>query len=172
MNLTLSKTLKAVFFFYDTGPQRKNKIMDEETNWCTSYHEAGHALVAYYTKDAIPLHKVTILPRGQSLGHVSFILAANTGWYPEHFVGFDGTVQSFITHLIVTRIWIYLHFQSKHLMNLEIFATVHSKLIIKPFNCYLTRNRQIKREYKHLLHHSLGSAIMVLEECLLINLRS
>ena len=54
------------------GPARKNKIDDLETNWCTAYHEAGHTLVAYFTKDARPLHKVTILPRGQSLGHVSF----------------------------------------------------------------------------------------------------
>ena len=38
---------------------------------CTAYHEAGHTLVAYFTKDATPLHKVTIVPRGTSLGHVS-----------------------------------------------------------------------------------------------------
>uniref|UniRef100_A0A0B7AW50 AAA+ ATPase domain-containing protein n=1 Tax=Arion vulgaris TaxID=1028688 RepID=A0A0B7AW50_9EUPU len=55
------------------GPERKNKIPDEETNWLTAYHESGHTLVAYFTKEATPLHKVTIIPRGQSLGHTSFI---------------------------------------------------------------------------------------------------
>ena len=60
--------------FNDSGPARKNKVDDEETNWNTAYHEAGHTLVAFYTKDAIPIHKVTILPRGKSLGHVSCIL--------------------------------------------------------------------------------------------------
>ncbi|KAK6970780.1 ATP-dependent zinc metalloproteaseYME1L1 [Biomphalaria glabrata] len=55
------------------GPERKHRIPDEETNLITAYHEAGHTLVAYYTKDATPLHKVTIVPRGQSLGHTSFI---------------------------------------------------------------------------------------------------
>lgn len=55
------------------GPARKNKIDDLETNWCTAYHEAGHTLVAYFTKDARPLHKVTILPRGQSLGHTAMM---------------------------------------------------------------------------------------------------
>lgn len=55
------------------GPAKKTKIIDEETNLNTAYHEAGHTLVAYYTKDAIPLHKVTIVPRGMSLGHTSFI---------------------------------------------------------------------------------------------------
>ncbi len=53
------------------GPAKKTRIPCEETNLMTAYHEAGHTLVAYYTKDATPLHKVTIIPRGMSLGHVS-----------------------------------------------------------------------------------------------------
>lgn len=58
-------------WFAATGPAKKTKIQDAETNKLTAYHEAGHTLVAYFTKDAIPLHKVTIIPRGMSLGHVS-----------------------------------------------------------------------------------------------------
>lgn len=42
----------------------KSRLMDEECNRNTAYHEAGHVLVAYFTKDSHPLHKVTILPRG------------------------------------------------------------------------------------------------------------
>jgi ATP-dependent Zn protease len=53
------------------GPERKTRIPDEETNVITAYHEGGHAIVAYFTKDSHPLHKVTIIPRGPSLGHVS-----------------------------------------------------------------------------------------------------
>ena len=41
----------------------KTRIQDEELNKNTAYHEAGHTLVSYYTKDSRPLHKVTILPR-------------------------------------------------------------------------------------------------------------
>lgn len=52
------------------GPERKSRIPDEETNKLTAFHEGGHALVAYYTKEAQTLHKVTIIPRGPSLGHV------------------------------------------------------------------------------------------------------
>lgn len=52
------------------GPEGKLKLRDEEVNRITAFHEAGHALVAFYTKDATPLHKVTIVPRGPSLGHV------------------------------------------------------------------------------------------------------
>ncbi|CAL7948450.1 unnamed protein product [Xylocopa violacea] len=55
------------------GPERKLRINDSETNSITAYHEAGHALVAYYTKDAPTLHKITIMPHGHSLGHTAFL---------------------------------------------------------------------------------------------------
>ncbi|XP_067138500.1 ATP-dependent zinc metalloprotease YME1L isoform X3 [Centruroides vittatus] len=55
------------------GPERKSRIPDEEANKITAFHEGGHALVAFYTKDAHPLHKVTIIPRGPSLGHTAYI---------------------------------------------------------------------------------------------------
>ncbi|RWS27526.1 ATP-dependent zinc metalloprotease YME1-like protein [Leptotrombidium deliense] len=55
------------------GPERKSRIPDEEANRITAYHESGHALVAYYTKDATPIHKVTIVSRGPSLGHTAYI---------------------------------------------------------------------------------------------------
>lgn len=55
------------------GPERKARIPDEEANAITAYHEGGHAIVAYYTKDSHPLHKVTIIPRGPSLGHTAYI---------------------------------------------------------------------------------------------------
>ncbi|XP_027838944.1 ATP-dependent zinc metalloprotease YME1L isoform X3 [Aphis gossypii] len=57
------------------GPEKKTKIPDEEANTITAYHEGGHAIVAYFTKDSHPLHKVTIMPRGSSLGHTAYIPA-------------------------------------------------------------------------------------------------
>lgn len=75
-----AKRLAVAFFALNRrflGPQRlKGRLPDEEANRITAYHEAGHTLVAFYTKESIPLHKVTIIPRGQALGHVSrvFIL--------------------------------------------------------------------------------------------------
>ena len=50
------------------GVERKSMIITEKDRRITAYHESGHALVAYYTKDADPVHKVTIIPRGQALG--------------------------------------------------------------------------------------------------------
>ncbi|XP_030385817.1 ATP-dependent zinc metalloprotease YME1 homolog isoform X3 [Scaptodrosophila lebanonensis] len=55
------------------GPERKARLPDEEANTITAYHEGGHAIVAYYTKESHPLHKVTIMPRGPSLGHTAYI---------------------------------------------------------------------------------------------------
>ena len=50
------------------GVERKSVILSEEERRTTAFHESGHAVVAYHTKEADPLHKITIIPRGQSLG--------------------------------------------------------------------------------------------------------
>jgi len=46
------------------GRARKSRVIDEKDKIATAYHEAGHAVVQYLTKDADPIHKVTIIPRG------------------------------------------------------------------------------------------------------------
>lgn len=50
------------------GVERKSMIISDEEKKSTSYHEAGHALVAALLPDADPIHKVTIIPRGLALG--------------------------------------------------------------------------------------------------------
>jgi len=51
------------------GPERKSRIMSQREKEMIAYHESGHALVAKLLPHADPLHKVTIIPRGMSLGH-------------------------------------------------------------------------------------------------------
>jgi cell division protease FtsH len=50
------------------GAERRSMVISEEERKLTAYHEAGHAVAAYYTPDCDPLHKVTIVPRGRALG--------------------------------------------------------------------------------------------------------
>jgi len=50
------------------GVERKSMILTPDEKKVTAFHEAGHALVAYYTKNADPVHKITIIPRGLAMG--------------------------------------------------------------------------------------------------------
>ena len=55
------------------GSQRKSAVITPEDKRLTAFHEAGHALVALMTEGSTPLHSVTCLPRGASLGLTSFL---------------------------------------------------------------------------------------------------
>ena len=50
------------------GPERKTRIISEKEKEITAYHEAGHAVVGALLPDADPVHKISIIPRGQALG--------------------------------------------------------------------------------------------------------
>ncbi|XP_048018920.1 ATP-dependent zinc metalloprotease YME1L1b isoform X2 [Megalobrama amblycephala] len=75
-------TMKELEFAKDKilmGPERKSAEIDQKNKEITAYHESGHAIIAYYTKDAMPINKATIMPRGPTLGHVS-MLPENDRW--------------------------------------------------------------------------------------------
>jgi len=55
------------------GRERKSRKISDRERRMVAYHEAGHAIVDLFCEHAIPLHKVTIIPRGQALG-VTFML--------------------------------------------------------------------------------------------------
>jgi len=58
------------------GVYRKSDFMNDKDKLLTAYHEGGHTLANLLTDSAVDLHKVTILPAGNSLGH--------TGMLPRH----------------------------------------------------------------------------------------
>jgi len=51
------------------GPERKSHILSEKEKKISSYHEAGHALVAAVLPEADPVHKVSIVSRGMAAGY-------------------------------------------------------------------------------------------------------
>ncbi len=55
------------------GLERKSRVFSDEERRLVAYHEAGHALVALSVPGADPLHKVTIIPRGRSLGLTAYL---------------------------------------------------------------------------------------------------
>ena len=50
------------------GAERRSMVISDEEKRVTAYHEAGHTLMAKLTPGTDPVHKVTIIPRGQALG--------------------------------------------------------------------------------------------------------
>ncbi len=51
------------------GPEKKSRLLSEEEKLITAYHETGHALVAHFSPNADPVHKISIISRGQALGY-------------------------------------------------------------------------------------------------------
>ena len=51
------------------GPQRKSRVMSEAERTTIAYHESGHALVGHILDNADPVHKISIISRGQALGY-------------------------------------------------------------------------------------------------------
>lgn len=61
-----------VFPLIPTGAEKKTRTPDEEVNWTTAIHEAGHTIIGMETPTLQKhVYKVTIKSRNQSLGHVS-----------------------------------------------------------------------------------------------------
>ena len=51
------------------GPEKKTRVMSEKERRITAYHEMGHALVSHFLEHADPVHKISVISRGQALGY-------------------------------------------------------------------------------------------------------
>lgn len=51
------------------GPERRSKVVSPEEKQVIAYHEAGHAVVMHHLEYSDPVHKITIIPRGQAGGY-------------------------------------------------------------------------------------------------------
>ncbi|KAL4866992.1 hypothetical protein BDV12DRAFT_171980 [Aspergillus spectabilis] len=55
------------------GAEARSRVIQDKDKLLTAYHEAGHALVAYFSPSSMPLYKITIVPRGMALGVTHFL---------------------------------------------------------------------------------------------------
>jgi cell division protease FtsH len=51
------------------GPEKKTRVMSEKERLVTAYHEMGHAIVGHYLEHSDPVHKISVISRGQALGY-------------------------------------------------------------------------------------------------------
>ena len=68
------------------GAERKSMIISDEEKKITAYHESGHALVAKLLPNTDPIHKVTIIPRGRSLGLTQQLPMDEKHTYPKEYL--------------------------------------------------------------------------------------
>ncbi|MBN1828599.1 MAG: ATP-dependent zinc metalloprotease FtsH [Deltaproteobacteria bacterium] len=68
------------------GTERRSLVISDEEKKNTSYHEAGHALVAKLIPGSDPVHKVTIIPRGRALGLTQQLPTDEKHAYPKKFL--------------------------------------------------------------------------------------
>jgi cell division protease FtsH len=73
------------------GVARKTLVVSDKERRMTAVHEAGHALLHYYLKNADPLHKVTIVPHGRALGMAMSLpeedsYSRTRGWIQDRIV--------------------------------------------------------------------------------------
>jgi len=51
------------------GPEKKTRVMSEKERLITAYHEMGHALAGHFLEHSDPVHKISVISRGQALGY-------------------------------------------------------------------------------------------------------
>src|ERR1700685_2168301 len=53
----------------NAGPEKKTRVMSEKERLITAYHEMGHALAGHFLEHSDPVHKISVISRGQALGY-------------------------------------------------------------------------------------------------------
>jgi cell division protease FtsH len=65
------------------GPERKSHVLTQKEREITAYHEAGHALVAAFSPNSDPVHKVSIVARGRAAGYTLKLPIEDTHLYSK-----------------------------------------------------------------------------------------
>lgn len=73
-HIDIEKSIEKVMM----GPEKKTRLLSEEEKKITAYHEAGHAIVGHFLPNCDPVHKISIISRGMSLGVTWFLPERDT----------------------------------------------------------------------------------------------
>ena len=70
----------------EMGPEKKSRVVTEETKRLTAYHEGGHAIVSHFLKHTDPVHYITIIPRGEAGGFTLYRPEEDKAGYSHSFL--------------------------------------------------------------------------------------
>lgn len=65
------------------GPERKSRVISKKEKKITAYHEAGHAIVAHFLPNTDPVHKISIIGRGQAAGYTLKLPSEDKFMHPK-----------------------------------------------------------------------------------------
>jgi len=101
-------TLESAIDRVMAGPERKARIMSDKERKIVAFHESGHTLVAKLTPGTDPVHKVSLIPRGQALGYTLQLptedkyLTSKTDLYNRILVLLGGRVAEMVVFKEIT----------------------------------------------------------------------
>lgn len=84
-NVITMKDMQNAFDRVAIGPERKSRVISDEEKEITAYHEAGHAVVAFFCTHTDPVQKITIIPRGQAGGYTMYLPEDRMFMSVQHF---------------------------------------------------------------------------------------
>ena len=163
------------------GLEKKNKVITAKEKKVIAYHEAGHATVSWMTEHAAPLVKVTIVPRGQSLGAAWYLpaermivqteqmldeMCATMGGRAAEKIMFDkistGALSDLEKVTKQARAMVTVYGLNEELGNITYYDSTGNDAFIKPYS--EDTGKRIDKEISKIIETQYQRAINILKE--------
>ena len=163
------------------GLEKKNKVITAKEKKVIAYHEAGHATVSWMTEHAAPLVKVTIVPRGQSLGAAWYLpaermivqteqmldeMCATMGGRAAEKIMFDkistGALSDLEKVTKQARAMVTVYGLNEELGNITYYDSTGNDAFIKPYS--EDTGKRIDKEISKIIETQYQRAIQILQE--------
>ncbi len=163
------------------GLEKKNKVITEKEKKVIAFHEAGHATVSWMTEHAAPLVKVTIVPRGQSLGAAWYLpaermivqteqmldeMCATMGGRAAEKIMFDkistGALSDLEKVTKQARAMVTVYGLNEELGNITYYDSTGNDAFVKPYS--EETGKRIDKEISKIIETQYERAIEILKE--------